>query len=88
MRRQIAPSLNNLNSHVCCVLYGKELLPDNIINQQQIQLITYNPLQVRDFLASQGIKIGNVPLAAAGFKLPIAVPQPSPESRIKGNLPT
>lgn len=76
MRRHISPSLvNSLNSDVCCILYGRELLPDNIVNQPQIQLITHNPQYVRDFLSAKGVKFRDVPFPVPPKEIHHAVPQ-------------
>lgn len=69
-RRQLAPSLNTINSHITCILYGQELLPDSIVNQPQIQLITYNAGHVRDYLSAKGVKLMNPQNFVQGSELP------------------
>jgi hypothetical protein len=49
--------LNTRNPPISCVLFGMDLLPDNIVNKPQIELVTCDIIHVQEYLLSKGVRI-------------------------------
>lgn len=57
MRRNLAAYLLNKKPKITCILFGEELFPDQILNNQQIALVTQNPQHVVQYLRMKGINM-------------------------------